>query len=111
MRFSAIIFIAPLAFLMIQPLVNTQQTIDQMQGCSKMTCCKKNKNPHNSEKCGDNACNPFMACAFGNYFTNDSPVYSLPAYALRREKITIANDNRLFACLTDCWHPPESSLV
>ncbi len=111
MKLSAVIFILPFAFLMIQPVLNTQQSVGQMQCCPKMKCHKKNQEPNKNEKCENNACNPFMACAYGNFFTNDNPVYSVRSYKINKAKIALANDNRLYTCLSDCWHPPESFLV
>jgi len=111
MKLSVVIIILPLAFLLIQPVLNTQQSIDQMQCCAKMKCHKKNQKPTKNEKCENNACNPFMACAYGNFFTNDNNFYSLAVYRIRKEKIGIANDNRLSKCLSDCWHPPEGLFV
>jgi hypothetical protein len=111
MKLSAVIFILPLSFLMIQPVFNTQQSVDQLQCCSKMNCHKKNHTANKNEKCGNNACNPFMACAYGNFFTNDNSSYCLTIYGIGKERIGIANDNRLYTCLSDCWHPPESIIV
>ena len=111
MKVSAVIFILPLAFLMVQPALNTQQSIAQLQCCPKMKCHKKNQKPEKNEKCENNACNPFMACAYGNFFTNDNNIYSITVYGIRKEKIITANDNRLSTCSSDCWHPPESSFV
>jgi hypothetical protein len=107
MKVSAVIFILPLSFLMVQPVLNTQQSVGQMQGCSKMKCHKKNQKPNKSEKCENNACNPFMACAYGNFFTNDNNIYSLILYGIIKEKIITINDNRVSTCSSDCWHPPE----
>jgi hypothetical protein len=107
MKLFAVIFILPLAFLTIQPVLDTQQQVDQMQCCSKMKCHKKNQSPKKKEQCENNACNPFMACAYGNFFTNDNNLYSLTVYGIRKRKTEIVNDNRLSSSLSDCWHPPE----
>jgi hypothetical protein len=112
MKTIAFIFLLPLAFLMVQPLSNTQQMSCKMQNCSKMMKCHNKKHPSTKgNKCENNGCNPFTACAYGNFYTVSKAVLSFTIIASKREKITPINDNRLASFSSDCWHPPERTLA
>src|SRR5580704_6733444 len=111
MKLIAVIFILPLTFLMIQPVLNTHPSSDQMKCCTKMRCHKNNHQSNNEGKCENNTCNPFMPCIYGNFFTTDNNIYNFTIIKARKGKSLVVNDNRLSSHLSDCWHPPQSLFV
>lgn len=74
----------------------------------KMACHKTTKIPAKPVKCDDAKCNPFMACASGNFYTVAKSLSGQPFIFQWNEKILPENDNRLAYCLFECWHPPEN---
>jgi hypothetical protein len=59
-------------------------------------------------KCDAGKCNPFMACALGNFYMAGRSFAEHILFFQRSEKIHPQNDHRLAFCLFDCWHPPEN---
>jgi hypothetical protein len=88
--------------------VDTKTLPGGMHCCHKMTKCPRKSAPTgNGGKCQGNGCNPFMACAYGNfYLLEKAGVEFLPA-AQQTDKKILINDNRLSSSLSDSWHPPE----
>ena len=74
----------------------------------KMSCPKNRQTQNKTRQCGDNKCNPFMACASGNFYTVEKGLTETITVPIWNEKMTPENDNRIFASLSDCWHPPEN---
>ncbi len=79
-----------------------------MRCCHKMMKCPRKKAPAGGGgKCQGNGCNPFMACAFGNFYLLEKGGVEFVLAALRTDKKILINDNRLSSSLSDSWHPPE----
>jgi hypothetical protein len=74
--------------------------------CSKNKCHKA-KQPKDKKECGNNRCNPLMACPTGNFYLSGYPQLAISPVILLKQKIVLVNDNRLSKQLTECWHPPE----
>jgi hypothetical protein len=106
-RIIASIFFVPLVLLTVQPVLYTPQSVSKMQCCVKMKCAKKKRQSKKSDKCENNGCNPFMACAYGNFYMNNKSIGISIMLEIKSERIVAANDNSLATCSSDCWHPPE----
>jgi len=76
----------------------------------KMMKCPAKKNQSKDNSCTNNSCNPFMACAYGNFFTGAFNAITVRSVSQFREKIAPANDNRITDISPDCWHPPRIDL-
>jgi len=74
----------------------------------KTNCHKSKQPPGKPLKCDDTKCNPFMACALGNFYTAVKNFGEHQLIFQWHEKMHPQNDNRLAFCLFDCWHPPEN---
>jgi hypothetical protein len=78
--------------------------------------CHANKPPSGKHPSGDNGkcqgegCNPFMACAFGNFYLVEESGFDLFTIAPEKDKQFAVNDNRLSTNLSESWHPPEHRL-
>jgi hypothetical protein len=105
-KIAATIFLLMISFLTVQPLLSSIKPVAK-KSCSMKTSCHREESSKNSGKCGADKCNPFMACAYGNFYTVERNFTSIHLVIKRSEKILPANDNRLAFYLTDCWHPPE----
>jgi hypothetical protein len=82
-----------------------------MKCCSRMTKCPKQKQQANKNKqCENNGCNPFMACAYGNFYYTLKNTFIFTSLLKNGDKKIPINDNRLATKLSECWHPPESYL-
>jgi len=73
----------------------------------KMKCQKQKKQSDKDNKCGNEACNPFMPCASGNFYLMEKEISGQMVIGSIMENIAVKNDNRLASCITDFWHPPE----
>jgi hypothetical protein len=73
----------------------------------KMDCPADQQNSKDTGRCDPNMCNPFMACASGNFYIMENGTAESYAVLPSNEKMSTVNDNRLASCLSDCWHPPE----
>jgi hypothetical protein len=94
------------AFLNVQPLIGSQPAVTPMKCCSKkMKCQKKQQAPRNP--CANNACNPFMACAYGNFYLLAKNSFEFNCILINRTSPAAINDNRLSDSAPDCWHPPR----
>jgi hypothetical protein len=85
----------------------SQQAVAKMQCGSKMKCHKEKQQPCRNEKCENNGCNPFMACAYGNFFLINKNSFAFNLPQMKKSKMVTINDNRLSNKLSDCWHPPQ----
>ena len=74
--------------------------------CSKSRCHRA-KQPEDKKDCGNNRCNPLMACLAGNFYLFGYPHLAISPLILLKQKIGLVNDNRVSKQLTECWHPPE----
>jgi hypothetical protein len=72
-----------------------------------MTCHENKKPSGKAGKCDDGKCNPFMACASGNFYMMEKGINAFALIPTSVDKLTGVNDNRSASCLSDCWHPPE----
>jgi hypothetical protein len=103
-KVAAFILAFILLFFTIQPLFGTPKEVSKMQCCRKGHCSKKGEKKDNCENKG---CNPFMACAYGNYFIAVKPFISTIPSIIIKEKRVLIKDNYSSTYLSDCWHPPE----
>src|ERR1700733_15292568 len=110
MKISASIFLLIIAFLTIQPLLASFNHSDKKACCiKKKTSCHKSKQaPGKPLTCDNTKCNPFMACATGNFYTVTKSFADHLIFSRWSKKIHPQNDHRLAVCLVDCWHPPEN---
>jgi hypothetical protein len=110
MKIAAFIFLMILSFLTFQPLAGSVKHEAKKSCCMKMKGnCHKTKQSRNVPiKCDDGNCNPFMACALGNFYTLTKSFAEEPFISQWCGKITPRNDNRLVFRSSDCWHPPEN---
>jgi hypothetical protein len=96
-----------MGFLTVQPLLATQQSKPVSGCCKKEGCSKMQGEPKKDKDCRNNPCNPFLACAYGNFYflSNNSIVFGdIP---LNKQKTYFFNDNRLSSIQSECWHPPQ----
>jgi hypothetical protein len=71
--------------------------------------CHKSEQAHGRPgKCDNTNCNPFMACATGNFYTVEKSFAEYHLIFQWSEKMHPRDDNRLAFCMFECWHPPES---
>jgi hypothetical protein len=132
----AFIFFCLTAFLTMEPLMSAKGMlpVNSMLACTRaaevnttapgtnsvrMHCCKKKmhcsrqaqpkdgKEGGQSDGCQGNGCNPFMACAYGNFYLLEKSATGLLAPSFLLDKQIPANDNRLSSRLSESWHPPE----
>lgn len=109
MKAAAYILLILIGALNMQPIFSSQKAMAETQCCSKEGCHKPKKQKQDKKDCESNGCNPFMACAIGNfYFTEKSLALSLLLPSLK-QKFIACNDNRLSAKISDFWHPPENT--
>lgn len=111
-KLMAFIFLSLVAFFTVQPLISSQRTVSAMLCCPKMMKCHKEKHPSgDNRKCESDGCNPFMACAYGNFYLLEKSGFNFLTIVPEIEKKAAINDNRLSTRLSDCWHPPEFALL
>jgi hypothetical protein len=115
MKIIAFIFLLLVGFLIIQPaLSSTQKTYASKIMCMKGMCCAKKHCSKKAEKeksendC--NKCNPFMACAYGNFFVNELPFDYTAIVSMISTKLILTNDKVISSYIADCWHPPKKFL-
>jgi len=109
-KIIAFILLLLVGFFSIQPLLSSQSTVAKMKCCSKTMKCHKKKQSA-SNPCENNACNPFMACAYGNFYLAEKTVFEFTALLINAGRLAPVNDNRLSETLSDCWHPPRSQAL
>ena len=114
MKIVAFIFLALVGFFTVQPLMSSlgmlgsEPMAKATHCCGKMMKCPKKSHPAgNDRKCAGDGCNPFMACAYGNFFVMVEGRMDLSPGAPEKERKMLLNDNRLSAGLSESWHPPE----
>jgi len=90
----------------MQPMFSSQPVVTKMKCCSKTMKCSKEKEPP-AKQCDQNACNPFMACAYGNFYLLEKSGFTFTTLSINKTRIILVNDNRLADNLSDCWHPPR----
>jgi hypothetical protein len=124
----AFIFLCLIVFFTMEPLMSSQgmfgpdglivagvkadaKTVPGeggMRCCHKMAKCPKQPSPTgNGRKCQGNGCNPFMACAYGNFYLVETTGVAFVLAVQQKDKKIPINDNRLSSSLSDSWHPPE----
>ncbi len=70
-----------------------------------MKCSKQKQSP--DKQSDNNACNPFMACPYGNFYLSEKTNFDFTNLPIDKIYIIPVNDNRLSENLTQCWHPPQ----
>jgi hypothetical protein len=115
-KISAFIFLSLTGFFTVQPLMSSLGVLGSApvakagHCCSKMMKCPKKSHPSDKErKCSGDGCNPFMACAYGNFFVMVEGRMDLSSVAPDKERWALLNDCRLSAGLSESWHPPEDN--
>jgi hypothetical protein len=110
MKISAAIFLLIISFLTVQPLFSSLNRPVKKACCLKIKAdCTAGKQAHDIPvRCDAGKCNPFMACASGNFYTTGKSFAEHSLLFKWTEKIHPQNDNRLAFCLFECWHPPEN---
>ena len=108
MKIAAAIFAIIITSLTIQPIFSSQEKVGNSQ-CCLTEKCQKGEKKEKPRKCDNNGCNPFMACTLGNFFFNEKQFVLSTLGNLPRQKMIVANDNRISGKLSDFWHPPEMS--
>jgi hypothetical protein len=71
-------------------------------------CNKTKESDGKPLKCEAGRCNPFMACAAGNFYTVAKSYSEHHMPILLNRKFPPRNDHRLASSSSDCWHPPEN---
>lgn len=115
MKLSVAICSFLIASLTILPAINQKAT----NMCSEdMTCtkiCHKKEKPDkgksNENKNCSEGCNPFIACASGNFFLIPIKNNDVLKIFLLQERVTAFNNNSTFGYISECWHPPEHSFA
>jgi len=110
-KIIAFLFLLLVAFFTVQPLIGSRREVAaaaMSSCCSKAMKCHKESPPANdTKKCQRESCNPFMACAYGNfYLLQNSGIDILPVTPEQEKRIAI-DDNRLSTNLSESWHPPR----
>jgi hypothetical protein len=103
----AFIFLLLVAFFTVQPLISSQRTAEATTCCSGTKCHQKSQPSNDSRKCRKEGCNPFMACAYGNFYLLEKNGFTFFDVVPEKEKKVAINDNRLSTGLSESWHPPE----
>jgi len=113
MKFRAAILASIIAVLTIQPAFSKYPmgNFAEKRTCAGI-CHIKNKSSRENSKgnnaCSPEGCNPFMPCAIGNFFMEETPYHQSQPVLILSKKIAIKNDNSLSSYIADCWHPPKS---
>lgn len=92
---------------MLQPLFSSQGIVRQKVSCCQKSHCKKEKPESGKNQCGMNGCNPFMACAYGNFFISGKGYTTTFFLPLTSHTKPFIPDRYISFYLSDCWHPPE----
>jgi hypothetical protein len=115
MKIIASIFLLLVGFLIIQPaLSSTQKTyaakMISMKGMcfAKKHCSKKSQKEKSENDCSK--CNPFMACAYGNFFVNELPFDHSAIVSIISIEPILTNDKAISSYIAECWHPPKKLL-
>ncbi|HLY68964.1 MAG TPA: hypothetical protein VKR53_04500 [Puia sp.] len=116
MKIIASIFLILVGFLIIQPAMSTSNPVSDgvRTTCSNRTCCEKKQCSKKAEKeksepdCSK--CNPFMACAYGNFFVNELPFDHHAIVLIISTDSILTNDKAISSYTADCWHPPKEWL-
>jgi len=110
-KFIAFIFLFLVAFFTVQPLISSQAKAPATPCCSKMTSCHPMKQPSKEKgECKGDACNPFLACSYCNFYLLYNSDFIFIAIAPLNIKKIPVDDNRLSAGLSESWHPPQAIL-
>ncbi len=109
MKNAACFFAFILTFLTLQPAFGNMETKAEMNCCMKSKCGKNNEQQRKN-KCENNGCNPFMACALGNFFLSQKPFQLSYSFTIVKQQRFILNDNRVARGSSDCWHPPRNNV-
>jgi hypothetical protein len=94
--------------LTVQPLLAAQQSKSMSSCCKKETCSKKHGETKKDRDCRNNSCNPFLACAYGNFYFMSNNIIVFGGIPLNKQKTYSFNDNRLSSIQSECWHPPQA---
>jgi hypothetical protein len=103
----ALIYLLLIGFLTVQPLLALQQSKQVNTCCKKESCSKNDKEPKKDTDCRNKSCNPFIACAYGNFYFLSNSRIDFGNLPLNKQKTYSYNDNRLSANPSECWHPPQ----
>jgi len=106
----AFIFLSLAAFFTLQPLIGSQRASPVPSACCSkgmMKCPKKSPPASDNKKCRREGCNPFMACAYGNFYMAEKGGIGFLSITPEKKKKMAINDNRLSTNLSESWHPPE----
>jgi hypothetical protein len=91
----------------MQPMFSSQPMVTKMKCCSKMMKCNKREKQQSNKTCEGNSCNPFMACASGNFYLMEKTSLTFTNLPINKKKNILINDNRLSDNLSNCWRPPR----
>lgn len=107
MRILAFIFLVFVGFFIVQPLFSSYKVVVAKKCCNKMMKCNKQTKRTADKPCGNAGCNPFMACAYGNFYISSHNIISLTLPSLLSLRSIPLDDNRLSEKSSDWWHPPR----
>jgi hypothetical protein len=112
MKIIASIFLLLVGFMIIQPAIgSTQKTyVCKTESSSDVCCAKKHSCEKPAKDDNENACtkcNPFMPCAYGNFFVNELPFEHSAVLLILSTKMILTNDKIISSYIADCWHPPK----
>lgn len=102
MKLPACIFSFIFGLLTLQPLFKNDYA--EATGCCSKEECHK---PSQKKDCDTNSCNPFLACALGNYYLVETFFTPANTFTKKIKKPVSFNDNRICTNISDFWHPPE----
>lgn len=105
MKIAAYIFTCIIFLATVQPLFS-RTNAETIECCTKEKC-HKSRQPEKKKDCENSGCNPFMACASGNFYLLDNSFISVISLMTARQKIILVDDNRVSDKLNECWHPSE----
>jgi hypothetical protein len=103
----ALIYFLLIGFLTIQPLLSMQIPQERTSCCSHKGCSDDCSKPKENPDCRNRPCNPFIACAYGNFFVMEPGEIVVSGLPFNKQKTFLHNDNRLAFNRSDCWHPPQ----
>ena len=75
--------------------------------CSGKKCNKAAKT-QDKDDCRTEGCNPTLGCSSGNFFAHYHSQLSFEEWFEQKQKLIVANDNRIINNMSECWHPPEA---
>ncbi len=103
LKIIAYIFSLVLLFVMVQPVIGSNNNA-MGKNCISNCCDKKQDKKQHSE---NKDCNPFLACSLAAWLQSPKVTVNNPEKYLFKQQYFIFNDNRIIKHLSSLFHPPN----